>query len=213
MPGSTKYQILMKGFALAKFGAEFDSPEQEENAWYIHRDELMEQCAPGMRPAAFFKFECGLSRYPDSPVRDFYRSVGALQSRNLLRDDELVSIESGDSDFRAVQSPIPFDTFGDLVARAKGSESQTDRDFELIANAPKGYLRLCAERNQLSIIAAFHRWRSRASLATYYQTRAECVDRELHARKLAGEEDRLIRFMGREVATGHLQHAAKWLHA
>src|SRR6266702_3074455 len=79
---SLRYGELASHFAFA-------SEEERREAWFYHRDRLLQHCSGGQRPAGWWDYECPIRRPRD---RDYEEA--ALLEAGLLTEDEVTELTS-----------------------------------------------------------------------------------------------------------------------
>ena len=85
-------QQLKWGMVLVPVGPEFESEEQQREAWAMHRDRLMaSESGPGKRPYAYFKYDLGIANPPQP--RHWDPQIRILVERGLIDEQEAVAIE------------------------------------------------------------------------------------------------------------------------
>jgi hypothetical protein len=127
-----------------------DFPEGAAATWRRYRDELIhhESLSPGQRPAAFWRFDVGVT-----PPCHWWAELDLLMRHNLLTPEEAIAIERD----HASLSPNPPAGSG---GACRGALS------------PAGLGHIGAEFN---LAAAWHLWRGRPELAEVYRLRAQAV--------------------------------------
>ncbi len=77
---SLRYGELASHFAFA-------SEEERREAWFYHRDRLLQHCSGGQRPAGWWDYECPIRRPRD---RD-YEEAASLEAGLLTEDEGLIA--------------------------------------------------------------------------------------------------------------------------
>jgi hypothetical protein len=163
----TQTEILLHGTPILDVlpgdGPGFQSKDEERQAWFTHRTELLaEPLGAGRRPHGFLKFELGIT------PKSWEEEVEALLSHNLISDSEATAIEHEYPVLRREQTDL-YASFDDemYVRRLVKSPNVLKREAELFDFA-----------------AAWHNWRGREELAKRYRLRAELARRV--AEEIAG---------------------------
>ncbi len=163
-------EILMLGLTFsAIIGASSERPiwslAEKRQAWRTHRRELLDDCEPGTRPAAFFEFELSIP----GPLRVFDQ-LAALLKHGLIDPTEVFSIEATHQQLRA-------DSNTSLQYYAESHEG--------IARVLHDEDAMTAAVREFDLNAAWHAWRGRLELAKTWSRRAammrEALERVAHA--------------------------------
>ena len=172
-PGSVRWQSLMWAqLIIPSSGPSFASEPEAIAAWRELRADLMHQCSPGERPAAYFKFELGLN----PPPNRLLEQVAVLLDRNLIDAIEATEIESHYPMLNADQATAFCSEFDSAVsvlyAHHHGAEilSRTVARFDLASR--------------------WHAWRGRPELAELYARRHAIVLNVLEQHNLNSETEK-----------------------
>jgi hypothetical protein len=150
--GSKRHWLLLHGHELFPTGEPgFDDDAQMQEAWHVHRDDLMRACEPGSRPYAWWRFDAKVSS-ARLPV-DSAAELIALLDRGAIAPDEAVRIEANNPAMQPGCQIWGSNLPGGL---------QTDDPAILQAIA-----------RSFEAIARWHAWRGRPELADIYRERAD----------------------------------------
>jgi hypothetical protein len=157
--GSTKYQVLLHGYAICgKDGPDFENDAEMARTWRDHRTELLASWVlPGRRPAAYFKVDLRM----DLP-RQWYGELAVLESRGLLSKDEELRVEH--------ERPVLYPN--------QGPDLFNPDHFDLMLRQLIQRSRYLAElhRGEFVFSAEWHERRNRPELAAKYKTLVALID-------------------------------------
>ena len=139
----------------------FESETEERLMWERHRAELLAECQPGRRPAAFWRFDLRVT-----PPSSWPAELGLLVAHELVTPEEMIAIEASNPLLDSRQSP------------------QFNSSFE----SPDAIRRLHGDPGTLKIMhaefrfaAEWHQRRGRPKLAESYALRARTVQEFLES--------------------------------